>query len=77
MYAEIFHWMREARIYELREPKPGLRHNKSPQIIQHRFPIKNGLTWRETMVRISQKRNLLLDLVRLEEPSTEMPTSET
>lgn len=34
--------LREPR-YELRLPKPGLRHDTHPRIVPHRFPIKGGL----------------------------------
>jgi len=35
--------------WELRLPKPHLRHNKEPALISHRFPIKNGLTMGEAL----------------------------
>lgn len=49
MYLELAHWMSESRVFELRHPKLGLRHNRRSRIVQHRFPIKGGLTFRETL----------------------------
>jgi hypothetical protein len=75
MYAQIQRWLREATVYELREPKPGLRHQSLPRLVVHRFPIKNGLTFRQALVW-SNGANPLLKLVLLAGPSIARPISE-
>lgn len=39
----------EPKIWEFRQPKPGLRHNTEVRFIQHRFPIKDGFTQEEAL----------------------------
>jgi hypothetical protein len=34
---------------EVREPNPSLRHQSGVRLVGHRFPIKNGLTFREIL----------------------------
>jgi len=50
-----------AKIYEVREPRPGIRHDRITRYIPHRFPVKGGLSFAQVQVR---KGNPLLDLVR-------------
>ena len=40
----------EVRSFEVREPRPGVRHNSRPILVGHRFPVKGGLTSREAML---------------------------
>lgn len=74
MYADLNRWLREARVYEVREPKPGFRHQERTNLIPHRFPIKNGLTFQQALLW-QNGPNPLLRLVRRVEPSTAKPTS--
>jgi hypothetical protein len=39
----------DARVWEMRHPIPGLRHNSKTILVPHRFPVKGGLTWVEAM----------------------------
>lgn len=64
MYADLNRWMRTATVYEVREPKPGFRHQQGRKLILHRFPVKNGLTTQQALVWQSEP-NPLLRLVRL------------
>lgn len=48
---------------EVRQPKPGLRHNKSEMLVHHRFPVKNGISQNQVMVRIIEKNNALLSMM--------------
>lgn len=32
------------RIVEVREPKPGFRHQRTRRLVWHRFPVKGGVT---------------------------------
>lgn len=33
-----------SRIVEVREPKPGFRHQRARRLVWHRFPVKGGVT---------------------------------
>ncbi len=52
-------------LWELRQPKPGFRHNREPTIVCHRFPIKDGLTFNRAWALTFVKPNPLLELVRV------------
>ena len=39
------------RIVEVREPKPGFRHQNTERLVWHRFPVKGGISPREAMFR--------------------------
>jgi len=47
--------------YEVRGPAPGLRHNADTIFVPHRFPVKDGISWRDVMKH--GNRNKLLDYV--------------
>lgn len=44
---------------EVRQPKPGLRHNQSELLVYHRFPIKGGLTSTQVLTRMIEQSNPL------------------
>jgi len=46
-----------AKVYEVREPKPGLRHNARRVYVRHRFPVHGGVDFESTL----NDRNPLLD----------------
>jgi hypothetical protein len=39
-----------SRTVEVREPKPGVRHQGYTKLVFHRFPVKGGLSSLEAMV---------------------------
>ena len=43
--------------WEVRAPKPGLRHNATQRLVPHRFPVKNGLSSDEVIVRQIEQGN--------------------
>ena len=45
---------------EVRQPKPGLRHNQSEKLVYHRFPVKGGITSDQVLIRLIEKNNALL-----------------
>ena len=47
-----------ARVYEIRLPIPGLRHNDQPIIVRHRFPVKYGLMQAELPMIFGIRRML-------------------
>lgn len=49
---------------EVREPKPGLRHNKETKHVRHRFPVKGGISNVEDMQRLVSASCPLFALVR-------------
>lgn len=42
--AESFARFANSRIVEVREPKPGFRHQRARRLVWHRFPVKGGVT---------------------------------
>jgi hypothetical protein len=49
--------------YELRQPIPGMRHNKTEKLVPHRFPIKGGLTYCEVVARTVTQNNALFSML--------------
>jgi hypothetical protein len=62
MTPDLWKWFREAKVVELRIPKPGFRHQHGERLVTHRFPIQGGLTMREAWVRSMSRPNPLLKL---------------
>jgi len=62
--------------FEVRPPLPGKRHNQSPIVVAHRFPVKGGLTPAQVMARNLSENNALLSHLK-KKSSTEPPTSES
>lgn len=42
--AVSFARLASSRIVEVREPKPGFRHQRTRRLVWHRFPVKDGVT---------------------------------
>ncbi len=40
----------QAKTWELRYPLVGLRHNQQPIVVGHRFPIRDGLSYRQVLM---------------------------
>lgn len=58
--------------YELRLPKPGLRHQSRPRIVGHRFPVKDGLNFRQALYHDMMKPSpLMRQLVSTAKPTKE------
>jgi len=50
-----------ADFIEVREPKPGFRHQRATKYVRHRFPIKGGISTSELIVLSVSANNALLD----------------
>jgi hypothetical protein len=37
-------------LVEVRKPKPGFRHQTEVRLVQHRFPVRGGITPRDAIV---------------------------
>lgn len=46
---------------EVRQPKPGLRHNQREMVVSHRFPVKDGITSTQLLMRNIQQNNALMN----------------
>lgn len=64
-----------ARKWELRLPKPHLRHNKEPLLVSHRFPVKNGMTMGEALAWQMYRANPIFSRLS-ESRSIGLPISE-
>lgn len=58
---------RSAKSIEVREPIPGLRHNKETVYVHHRFPVKGGIDDAEYIFRIMSKPNPILEFLKIGE----------
>lgn len=58
---------RSAKMIEVREPKPGLRHNKEVKYVHHRFPVKGGIDSAEHIYRIMSAGNPILEELKRNE----------
>lgn len=52
---------RSQKNIEVREPKPGLRHNTKTEYVKHRFPVKNGIDDAEHLYRILSASNPIFE----------------
>jgi hypothetical protein len=50
-----------AKVIEVREPKPGFRHQDVTKYIWHRYPVKGGISLSELIVLNVARNNALLD----------------
>ncbi len=48
-------------IIEVRDPKPGFRHQAGTRLVFHRFPVKGGISIKESWRRTTMKRNVLFE----------------
>lgn len=58
---------RSAKTIEVREPIPGLRHNKETVYVHHRFPVKGGIDDAEYIYRILSASNPILEYLKEKE----------
>jgi hypothetical protein len=61
-YADLVNsvFANRAKVIEVREPKPGFRHQRVTKYVRHRFPIKGGISPSELIVRNVSANNALL-----------------
>jgi hypothetical protein len=50
-----------AKVIEVREPKPGFRHQTKTKYIRHRFPVKGGISTSELIVLNVSRNNAVFD----------------
>lgn len=57
---------RSAKTIEVREPKPGIRHNTKTIYVHHRFPVKDGIDSAEHLYRIMTEKNPIIEMLEKE-----------
>lgn len=65
LFTKLAYHLVHAKVYE---PKRRLCGGRMGWV-RHRFPIKNGISWRDVMIAESLRQNVLFKLVRLEKES--------
>ena len=55
---------RSAKTIEVRDPLPGLRHNKETIYVHHRFPVKGGIDDAEYIYRIMSQPNPIYKYIK-------------
>ena len=58
---DLFMQAIEAKVFELRHPKPGFRHQRNEKIVRHRFPVKDGLCARDVIRWTMSGQNPVFD----------------
>lgn len=51
-------------VYEVRHPKPGLRHNTETKYVHHRFPVKGGKTFSQMVEMTMMQTNPLFAMLK-------------
>lgn len=60
-YLEMMNNTLNRRCIEVREPWPGVRHNKETIYVCHRFEVVGGITQIERMRKLVTRNNALLE----------------
>ncbi len=63
IYKAMAEWW-HTPIVEVRQPRPGVRHQAKEKEVWHRFPVKGGITPREAMMRL-RNDNALFRMIKV------------